>query len=649
MLTNLRRVIFSTPGKIVALLLLLALGIGFAMMDVQNLGIGGGAGANGALVKVGDKQLTRQELDDRLRTALARVREQQPTLDMAQFVRTGGFDQVLNDMINGLAIEEYATRHGMTVSQKSVDAQIASSPIFFGFDGKFSQQRFDQFLRDQRLTTEQIRADIRRQTLAQWLMSPIADAGPVPTQLALPHASLELERRQGSVGYIPIGAIAPGTPPTEAELQAYYRKNSGRYTLPERRVIRYALVTAAQFAASAKATDAEIAAEYQKNAAQYAPSTRRNLAQIIVADENSAKAIAAKVRGGTSMPDAAKAAGLQASTIRNAEKESFARSSTASIANAAFAGTQGAVIGPLRSELGWHIIRVESIEQVAGKSLAAVRTELADAIGKRKLEAALADLRAKIDGEIADNATFDEVVAASRLTAQTSAPLFADGRAAPGGEAAPDPALVPIAQGGFGMETGDDPQLVPVGTDGSFALIKTDKVIAAAPRPLAEIRPNVADDLVRSRQLDGARKTANAVLAKLNKGMPLAQALKETGLSLPAPQPLDASRGQVAQMGEQLPPPVRLMFSMAAKTAKTIPAPQGGGYWIIWLDAIQPGDAKGNTALIAQTRAGMSRLLGIEYVEQFVAAARKSVKVERDEAAIAALKAQLSGQATGGN
>ncbi len=649
MLTNLRRVIFSTPGKIVALLLLVALGIGFAMMDVQNLGVGGGAGANGALVKVGDKQLTRQELDDRLRTALARVREQQPTLDMAQFVRTGGFDQVLNDLIDGLAIEEYATRHGMAVSQKSVDAQIASIPLFQGFDGKFSQQRFDQYLRDERLTTEQIRADVRRQTLAQWLMVPIANAGPVPTQLALPYASLVLERRQGSVGYIPIGAIAPGTPPTEAELQAYYRRNAGRYTLPERRVMRYAVITPAQFADGAKATDAEIAAEYQKNAAQYAASTRRNLAQIIVADENAAKAIAAKVKAGTSMADAAKAAGLQASTMQNAEKEAFGRASTPAIANAAFAGAQGTVVGPLRSQLGWHIVRVEAIEQVAGKSLADVRAELADAIGKRKLETALADLRAKIDAEIANNATFDEIVAASKLTAQTSAPLFADGRSAAGGEAAPDPALAPIAQGGFGMETSDDPQLVPVGTDGAFAVVKTDKVIAAAPRPLAEIRANVADDLVRSRQLDGARKAANTVLAKVNKGMPLAQAMSETGLKLPALQPLDASRGQIAQMGDQLPPPVRLMFSMAAKTAKTIPAPQGGGYWVIWLDAIQPGDAKGNNELIAQTRGQLGQILGNEYVEQFVAAARKSVKVERNEAAIAALKAQLSGQATDGN
>ncbi len=648
MLTNFRRVIFSTPGKIVALLLLVALGVGFAMMDVQNLGVGG-ASSSGPLVQVGDKKLTQQELQDRLRNALERVRQQQPMLDMAQFVRTGGFEQVLNQVIDGMALEEYATQHGMAVSPAAIDGQIASIPAFQGFDGKFSQQRFDQLLAEQRLTAEQVRSDIRRETLVQWLIAPVANPGPVPAELATPYASLLLERRKGSVGYIPIGAIAPGNPPTDAELQAYYQKNSGRYTLPERRVVRYAVVNPAQFAEAAKATEAEIAAEYKKNAAQYAATTRRNLAQIIVADENAAKGIAAKVKGGTSMADAAKAAGLQPSTLQNAEKAAFARASSAAIADAAFAGAQGAVVGPLRSPLGWHIVRVEAIEQVAGKSLDNVRAELADTIAKTKLATALADLRAKIDGEIADNSTFDELVAGSKLTAQTSAPLFPDGRAALAGEAAPDPVLAQIAQASFSMEASDDPQLVPIGNDGGFALVKTDRVIAAAPRPLAEIRANVADDLVRSRQLDGARKAANAILAKLNKGMPIAQAMQESGLKLPAVEALDASRGQLAQMGDQLPPPVRLMFSMAEKKAKTIPAPQGGGYWIVQLDDIEEGNAKGNAALIGQTRGQLAQLIGDEYVEQFAAAARKAVKVKRNEAAIAALKAQLSGQATGGN
>ena len=658
MLTFLRRALFSTVGKIIALLLLVVIAVAFALGDITNLTGGGGGSAGGALVQVGDRKVTEAELKSRLDDALERARQQQPTLDMTQFVAMGGYDQVLDDVVNRLVLEEYASEHDMAVSKAAIDGEIAGAPGFADpVTGQFSQRAFDQFLAQNRLTADQIRADIRQGTLARWIAGPtvgvIRGATHVPTQLALPYASQLLERRKGSVGYVPITAIAPGAAPTDAELTAFYNRNRARYTLPERRVIRYAVVRPDQFAESAKATDAEIAAAYKQDAAKYAASTKRTLAQVIVADQNAANALAAKIKGGATMADAAKGAGLQPSTLADAQKESFARASTPQIADAAFAAAQGGVVGPLRSPLGWHIVRVEKIEQVAGKTLDQVRGEIATAVTQRKEAEALANLRGRIDSAIAGNATFDEAVTDAKLKAEVSAPVFGDGRTQEAAQAAtptqPDPVMAQIAQAAFAIEVNDDAQLVPLGQDGSFALVKPERVIAAAPRPLAEIREAVATGFIRDRQLQAARKAAMAILADVNKGTPIADAMKKTGLALPALQPLDAARRQLAQSGMQIPPPVRLMFSMAAKKGKMTEAPNGGGYWVVWLDEIQPGDASKDNELIAQTRSGLTQVVGAEYLEQFVAAARKSVGVTRDEAAIARFKAQLGGQSTGGN
>lgn len=643
MLTFLRRMLFSTAGKIIALLLLITIAVAFALGDITNLS-GGGGPSGGALVQVGKQKVSEVELRQRLKTALDRVRQQQPMLDMTQFVNSGGFDQVLDQIVNGLALEEYARRNGMTVSKASVDGEIASIPAFQGLDGKFSQATFNQILAREGLTADQLRADIARETLAQWLIGPTIGATQVPVQFATPYASLLLERRKGSVGYIPTSAIAPGAAPTDAEIATFYKRNASRYTLPERRVIRYALVRPEQFAENARATDAEIADAYRKDAAKYAASTRRQLTQVIVADQNAANAIAARVKGGTGLAAAATAAGLKASTVDNAEKTSFARATSQAIADAAFAGAAGTVVGPLKSPLGWHIVKVEKIEQVAGKTLDAVRGEIAAEITKRKEAEILANLRSQIDNGLANNATFDEAVSDAKLKGEVTPPLFADGRPTQGSTAQPDPVLAQIAQGGFAMEQSQEPQIIPIGQDGSFALIKAERVLAAAPRPIAEIRDTLVKDLIADRQLQGARKIAAGVLADINKGTPIAEALRKTGLALPPLQPLDASRGQLAQMGAQLPAPVRLMFSMAAKKAKITEAPNGGGYWVVWLDEIQAGNATGNKALIAQTRGQLGQMLGGEYVEQFAAAVRKAVSVKRDEAAIARLKAQLGGQ-----
>lgn len=657
MLTFLRRALFSTAGKIIALLLLVVIAVAFALGDINNL-TGNGGPSGGALVQVGGRKLNEADLQARLKDALDRARERQPTLDMTQFVAMGGFDQVLDDVVNRMVLEEYASEHSMAVSKAEIDGEIAGAPMFADpLTGKFNQRAFDQFLRQRGLTADQVRGDIRQGTLAQWVAGPavgvVGGATYVANELALPYASQLLERRKGSVGFIPVTAIAPGAAPTDAELTAFYNRNRARYTLPERRVIRYALVRPDQFAQSAKATEAEIAAAYKQNAAKYAASTKRTLAQVIVADQNAANALAVKIKAGETMAAAAASAGLQPSTTADAEKESFARASTPQIADAAFAAAQGGVVGPLRSPLGWHIVRVEKIEQIAAKSLDQVRGELAEEITKRKEAEALANLRGQLDSAIANNATFDEAVADAKLKAEVTAPLFGDGRTQEAAEAAtptpPDPVMAQIAQAAFQMEANDDAQLAPIGQDGSFALVKPDRVIAAAPRPLAEIRAAVVTGFIRDRQLQAARKAATAVLADVNKGTPIADAIKKTGLSVPAPQPLDAVRGQLAQAGMQIPPPVRLMFSMAAKKAKITEAPNGGGYWVVWLDAIEPGNARENKALVAQTRGGLGQVVGAEYLEQFVAAARKSVGVKRDEAAIARLKAQLGGQSTGGN
>ena len=82
-----------------------------------------------------------------------------------------GIDQVLVQVINSIALDQYGHDSGMVVSQKVVDGEIASIPAFQGLDGKFSQEQFDQLLRSQGITADQVREDIRRGLMAQWAIS----------------------------------------------------------------------------------------------------------------------------------------------------------------------------------------------------------------------------------------------------------------------------------------------------------------------------------------------------------------------------------------------------------------------------------------------------------------------------------------------
>ncbi len=649
MLSFIRRIIYSKFGVVITLGVLAVIAIAFAAGDITGTRQGSAPLLGGTVAEVGDAKLGEADMRSRVQSAFSIYRQQQPSLDIATFVTQGGMDAVIDRTINGLALEEFGRRVGVRVGKRSVDGEIASIPAFQGLDGKFNQKTYEGVIAQQRLTDRQVREDIGRDIAARYLLAPTAGASQVAEQFALPYASLLLERRRGAVGYIPAAALGAGAAPTDAELQAWYTRQRARYTVPERRTVRYAVVRAEDVARTAQPTDAEVAAAYAQQRARFAASEQRDVAQVIVADQAGANALAAKVRGGAAIAAAAQAAGLEANTLKATDRAALARAGSQALADAAFAAPRGGVVGPLRTPLGWAVAKVEAITTIPARTLDQARPELAAELAKRKAAEALAALNEKLDTAASEGATFDEVIADAKLKAETTPPLFATGldpASAP--NTPPDPVRVALAQAAFGAEQGDAPQLVPLGADGSFAVAAIGQIQPAAPKPLAEIRDRVAADFIADRNFRAARTIANAALAKVDKGMTLAQALAETRLKLPPVQPIDASRAELARAGQSLPPPVTLMFSMAAGRTKLAEAPNRSGWFVVHLDAIQPGNAAGNAALLAQTRRGLGGVMGNEYAQQFTNAVRKMVGVKKNDAAIAKLRGELTG-AAGGN
>jgi len=651
MLAFFRRLTQSKAGVIITFLVLGVIALAFAAGDVTGLSsMTGGAGITGGdVAKVGKAEVTANELKTQAQTQLEGFRQEQPTLDMATFVNQGGLDGTLDRIVSSMALEQFGRAQGMVVSKRSVDGQIASIPALQGPTGKFDENLYRQILAQRKLTDAQIRGDMVRDTFAQQLTLPSNGATQVSSQLALPYASLLLEKRTGTIGFIPAAVVPAGPAPTDADLTTFYKRNIARYTVPERRIVRYAVITPEQVKAQAVPTDAEIAKTYQQDRARYAATEKRTITQVVVADQAGATALAAKVKGGASLADAARAAGLEASTQTGVEKAAYAGTSSPQVADTVFAAADGAVIGPVRTQLGWTVAKVDKIDKVAARSLDQVRGEIAAALGIQKAAAALSDIHDKIDDSLAKNATFDEVIADQKLKPVTTPALIASGANPDDPASQPNAAIAPLVAAAFQAAEGDAPQLVQLGTDGGFAVVALGRVVRATPRPLAQVRAAVLHDVTADRARQAARKVAADVLARINKGMPIQQSLAQTKLPIPAARPLTASRAQIAADPRGAPPALALMFSMAPNTAKTLAAPDDSGWFVIKLDSIASGNAAGNAAAIKAARANIGRSVGREYVEQFAKAVRADVGVKTNAASLARVRADLLGQGGSGN
>jgi peptidyl-prolyl cis-trans isomerase D len=612
-------------------------------------GMGGLGGVSGAgsqtIASVGGQTVTSQEVTEQVNRQLARAREQQPELDMATFLRSGAYDEIVKQLIAQKAMLAFADDQGIKASKRMIDAEIVNIPAFRNLAGQFDRQAFLAALSQENITEEQLRRDLAASLIQRQILLPVGAAARVPQGLALQYASLLLEQRSGSVGIVPAAAMGAGREPTDAELAAFYRTNEGRYTIPERRVLRFAMVGPEQVAAAARPTEAEVQAAYNAAQGRYGPKETRRLAQVVLPDQAAARAFAAKLAAGTSFEQAAKQAGFGPADIAVGEqsKEAFARLSSPAVANAAFAAAGGAVTQPLQSPLGWHIVRVEAVNRTAARPLAAVRAEIEAQLGQRKQSDALSTLVTKIEDALGGGASFEEVARANGLQVQATPPITAAG-AQPGiaGWRAP-PEIMPLLKAGFDMTPDDDPVVETIAEGQRFAMLAVGRVVPAAPPPLAQIAAIVKADLVKQRAAERAKAVATALAAKINAGAPAAQAFAQADVRLPAPQAVNARRIEIARPNQPVPPPLAMMFSLPRGKARILPAPGGQGWFVVHLQNVVPGDARSAPQLIQATRGQFQQFVGQEYAAQFTRALEKGLEVKRNEDAIRALRRQLIG------
>jgi peptidyl-prolyl cis-trans isomerase D len=610
-------------------------------------GLGSLADNGDILARVGDETVTGSELSDQLNRQVSRIRQEQPQseVDMAAYVREGAFEQNLGEMVRAKALAAFGHKQGMRVSKRLVDGEIASIPAFRNLAGEFDQTTFRRTLAAERITEDALRSDIAAQIIQRQLLVPVAASAKLPATMARYYAGLRLETRSGAVGLVPSAAMTPGNEPTDAEISAHFKGHQDRFTIPERRVLRYAAFGRADVAATAKASDAEIAAAYRAAAANYGPKETRSFSQVVLPSEAAAKAFAAKLASGTSFAQAAAQGGFAPGDIAIGaqSKADLARLIGPAVADAAFAAGKGQTTAPIRSPLGWHILRVEGITTTPARPLEAVRAEIAARIEQQKADDALNALVSAIEDAIGDGASFAEVARAHKLQVQETAPITATG-AAPGvADFKLPPDVAPLLKPGFEMSTDEDPVVETVTPNQRFALLAVSRVEPAAPPPLAEIRDVVKADLVRERARARAQALASSIVAKANAGIPLEQAFASAGVRLPPVQRVNVRRMDLEQMGERVPPPLAMIFALPKGKTRLLAAPNGNGWFVVHVEQVVPGDLSKAPGLLEQTRSQLSQGVSDEYGAQFARAVEQSLDIERNQVATARVKRQLQG------
>lgn len=637
MLAFFRRILSSW----MAVAILAVIMIAFIVTGVGTPGgglVGGGPGAD-SVATVGGRAITTAEISRRANQALRSAREQQPSLTMGQFLdAVGGLGPIVEQTVGATVLTEWGQRHGIAASERLIGGEIGKIPAFHGVTGQFDQNVMNNVLSQQRITFASLHDDIRDDLIRRQLLTPIMAGARAPESVLKAYAQLVIDQRQGEIGMIP--AKPEGPAPTDQEVSDFYKAHIARYSLPERRALRYAIISP-DTVAPAPVTDAEIAAQYKTDATKYAASETRTIQRVVLPDQNAANAFAAKLAKGTPFALAATEAGLSPNDIAvgAVTHDAFAGTDGKPIADAAFALAKPGNTAPVKSALGWAIAHVDAITNVPAKSLAQATPEIKAALTKKKADDALATTVGQVEDAVGDGAAFAEIVAKHKLQVITTPPLLPNGTAPTDPNFKADATVTALLKAAADATADDDPTVENLDPTHA-ALLSVASVVPAAPVPLDQIKPRVAMDVQMQRAAEKAKATAQAVLAKVKGGQPLAAAFAASGLE--APKPIALNQLELSRAGQNVPAPIRVLFRLAPGKAELVQGPNGS-WFLVKLNQIAPGNAQLLPMVVNATRGELQRSLGDEYAQQFAGAAREEVKVKRNPQALSALDQQLRG------
>ena len=130
MLTLIRRITFSKVGVVITMAILVLIAISFGIGG-NFTGMGGGLTGD-SVATVGKEDITVSELRRRTDVELQNIRQQQPTVDVVQFVNSGGVENTLEGIINSTALAQFANLQGMVASKQLVESTTKIPTKFRG-------------------------------------------------------------------------------------------------------------------------------------------------------------------------------------------------------------------------------------------------------------------------------------------------------------------------------------------------------------------------------------------------------------------------------------------------------------------------------------------------------------------------------------
>ncbi|MGO9171539.1 MAG: peptidyl-prolyl cis-trans isomerase [Rhodomicrobium sp.] len=507
--------------------------------------------------------------------------------------------RVLQELIQESAIDLEAKKLGLGLSETGLRQSITGNEIFQDTAGKFSPEKYQQFLQRIGYNAPGFEYEYRNDLIRRQIQSLFSASGVVPATLL--DAFNRYTNEQRTIAYFTLDANAAGTieAPSDDALRSFYEERKRQFMAPELRKVALLAIAPQTIAGRIAVSDEEIKAEYDARAADYAVPERRKIEAITFQTKEAAESAAAVLKAKNDFAGVAKRAGFSESDIslgtvsKKELSEKFATNDA--ILNAAFGLKKGETSQPIDGPLSWVILRVPDIIPGKEKSFDEVKDQIRADLVKARSAAESAKLIKAFEDERASGVQLQE--SAKKLGLPLEEVTIDHNGNGPDGkpvqvEAVPAQTLVSAA---FKSDVGVENEALRL-QGGGYAWFDVQDLVKARQKSFDEVKAEAeADwrkDQVRARLAEKARD----LVARLNRSEAIADVAKSVGAEVKTTEPLKRDASEPA-----LPPSaIAQAFSLAEGGASSAVSGDGASRAVFQVaKTIAPGplDEAGAKAL----------------------------------------------------
>ncbi|MDP3123561.1 MAG: SurA N-terminal domain-containing protein, partial [Thiobacillus sp.] len=406
----------------------------FALFGVDSYMSGDRSG--GVVAEVGDTAVSREELTREIQMQSERMRESLgPAFDRAATETPEFRQQVLDSLVERKALLQEAHKLKLYAPDAYIASVLAQVPAFQQ-DGAFSPQRYEAVLRQNGRTPAQFENELRQSFMLETIASPVSLGAFASSTSLTQIARLVAQQREIAWADIPMSAVAAQVQVTPADVEREYAAKRAEYTEPEQVRVEYLTLDIASVAAGINVSEQTVADYYAANAAQFGQPEQRSASHILIAagkDADAATRAQAKAKATELLQTLQKAPARFGELARSESQDpgsaamdgnlgSFGRGMMVKpFEDAVFSMKPNEIRGPVESDFGYHIIRLDGIEAAQTVPLAAVRGAVVEELRQQQAQKAFAELAENFSNLVYENAdSLQSAAAAVKLDIRQS-------------------------------------------------------------------------------------------------------------------------------------------------------------------------------------------------------------------------------------